>query len=168
MGISRLFQTLAELLPPWLYYATVAVLIVLAIPGLKYSIKGRQIRGALRRVSSLTSRVMVDEQIARAFERAGENPRLLTLLCEEAIRLKQFEIWPRALARMKEVGVPSEHARLLAMVMPEQQIDSHPLQAAIAVRRLRDEGMDQAADERLHRAIERFGPDEELMALLRE
>ena len=166
MGITRIFQTLGELLSPEAYVGVVLFLVVVGFPGWLYSIKSRKVRGDYRRWMRASAEKK-PEALDILFARAGDDVRLLRIITDESIRLKQFNTLARATAKLETLNAVSAVSHVREKTTAEPLVEQHPLQVAAAVEQLREEGMDLVAEERLERAIARYGELDELVALRR-
>jgi hypothetical protein len=166
MGITRIFQTLGELLPPEVYIGVVLLLLVVGFPGWIYSIKSRKIRGDYRRWMRASAEQKA-EALDALFVRAGDDLRLLRIITDESIRLKQFGALTRATEKLESLNAASDITKVREQTTVAPPVEQHPLQVVATIEQLRTEGMHTTADDRLERAIARYGELDELVALRR-
>lgn len=167
-AIARLLGTLHQILPGWAYMVLVALLAVVALPTFVFSMRARQIRSAVRRVARATTIEARREAEDDAFALTADHPRLLTNLAEEALRLNQRAVFDRVVTRLTFLG---GHDAILASFAKRQgpaKTSNHPIEAAIAVRRLIEAGLLDRARDRLDEADARFPGDPELAVVRQE
>lgn len=165
-GITDILSTLAELLPPEVLVPLVIVALAVAFPFWLRSVRVRQIKGRLRVAARAHDEVERDEAIDEAFRLAGERPRLLVSLIEQAIRNGQTLVWRRGLAALEATGrAELDLAALKRKVEPRPKTVRDPLEAIVRVERLRDSGLHVAAREVLDEALARHPDDPDLRAL---
>lgn len=164
-GIGDVLQTLGTFLPPWALALIVGGIAIVALPAWVTSIRIKQIRGDVRRL------VRADDTgrsplIERILSRAAHHPFRLEMTVREAIKYAQTDLRDRALQDLAETGRAPDVVRALREeIRPPPKVDGHPMQAVHAIERLLGEGMDQAARERLDRALARFPGHTELERL---
>ncbi|MBW2253114.1 MAG: hypothetical protein JRI25_00790 [Deltaproteobacteria bacterium] len=164
--LPELLQTLANLLPPWLFIPLLAVLAVAAVPAWIHWLRTKQIRGHLRGMFRATDPHTRHVHEASAYFLALGKPRRLVVLAEEAIRLNLKPLWQRALTELETSGkVPAEVRRLRAKVEAVHKRGSHPLEEVVIIERMWDEGLHDAALERLAEVGAHFPGDPDLTAL---
>jgi len=164
--IPQLLETLKELLPPWLFFPLVAVLAVAAVPAWINWLRTKQIRGQLRGMLRAANAQARKAHEAEAFFLAKGRPRRLVALADEAIRLNLKLVWQRALSELMATGkLPAEVQRLRAKVEAAPKRGGHPLEEMVIIERLWDEGLHDAALERLADVRARFPDDADLAAL---
>lgn len=162
--IPDLLAALGALLPPWVTIPLAVLIAAVALPGWYYWLRTKQIRGALRSLLRATDEAARRRHRERAFELTGGRPRRVAYLADEAIRLHLKGVWQRALSQLEQ-SAPAEARRLRAKVEPPPRRPSHPLEEAVVIERMWEQGLHDAARARLHEVRTRFPDDEELAAL---
>ncbi|MBT3218749.1 MAG: hypothetical protein HN348_06625 [Proteobacteria bacterium] len=164
-GLPDLVGTLNLLLPTW------AVAIVLLLLGLAISpmwihyVRSKQIRGLVRRM------VRADEAerqllVERAMALTANKGQRLLVVATEAHKMGQVVLRNLAMAQLEQMGGQDKELALLReLVKPTETPVTHPLEAAVVIERLLEEGVVRAAHEHLGRALRRFPGDERLLEL---
>jgi hypothetical protein len=164
--LPELLQTLANLLPPWLFFPALAVLAIVAVPAWVSWLRSKQIRGHLRRMLRAPDSRTRQAHEESAFFLAQGRPRRLVALADEAMRLNLKPLWRRALAELEATGkLPADVRRLRAQVAVERKRGGHPLEEAVIIERMWDQGLHEAALERLAETRARFPEDPDLATL---
>ena len=166
-GLSDIVQTLSMFLPTWAVVAVVAVAVMAISPWWIHSMRSKQIRGLVRRMvrADEARRRLLAEQ---AMGMAANKGHRLAVVATEAHKMGQVVLRDRAMAQLEQMGERKELALLLEMVKPKETPVAHPLEAAVIIERLREEGMFEAARDRLERALRRFPGDDRLLELRRD
>lgn len=167
--MTRIFTDLAglvgQLVPPWAIPFVLAAVAALALPPWLESVRGKQIKGTVRRM------VRADERerahlATRALELAGHKRIRLVGLALEALRYDQRLLRDRALARLESHPKGRVDAVKLRerFEKPAIRFDD-ALTAQVRVERLLDQGLVVGAAEQLTAARHQFPHDPELAAL---
>lgn len=165
-GIPDIIHTLTQALPLWALIGLGLIVAGLLLPGWMYSVRQKQIKNRLRWLAGRRPDRDREAVLAELFSLAGEDPRLLTAVAEEALRVNQREVLKTAMQRLEATGKGgADLARLRREIQPERPTYKHPVEAAAAVTRLLDEGLTVQARARLTEAVARFPDDPELARL---
>jgi len=161
-AFSDIAQTLQMLLPPWGLAAIAAVLGILAIPFWLQSMRTKKIHGRIRRMvraSDEERRELADEALALA----GDHPRRLVALVHNAMKYGLYDLRNHGIRRLEETGGAPEDLEIFhALLRRERKPVGHPLEVALAIERLLEEGMDQTARHRLTEALKQHPADPDL------
>jgi hypothetical protein len=158
-------RALAVLLPTWAVVAIGLVLAVFLIRGFDFRTRTRQIREAVRRLVRAPPDAR-DAIVARAFERAGENPELVALLVAEAARRHMPQLHAAAMAKLASIpGAPAQALLLHARGARAAATPLHPIESALRVRAAIEEGLVEIARARLEEALETHPDHPDLLAL---
>jgi hypothetical protein len=168
-GIGQVVHALAKLLPPWALAIVIGAAALFFLRGFGFRTRSKQVREAVRRLVRATPETR-DAILARAFERAGDHPDLLALLASEAARRGMPRLHADALAKLEAVpgGAPLA-AKLRREATREAQVAAlHPVEVAVRVRALLDQGLVDAARARLDEATAAHADHPSLVALRAE
>lgn len=164
--VIQLLSSLHQALPPW---AFALFLVVTGIVGAKpfyRSILARQIGRAVARVARATTQA---ERLAAeddALKLAGQDTGLIAAVGDAAVRYNQPLLGRRVIEILDRMGDTKDVLRLRRAMIPEGPKKSgHPIEIAVAVQRLLDGGLYDAAKSRLDDGLERFPEDPDLLAL---
>ena len=159
-GLSTLVRSLVEILggvlPHWVILVLAGVGMVIVLP---FYLKGHRRSLARRRISAMhgLSQPEAERLEAEAFSLVGRDPDGLVVVVEEAQRRGREAVARRALERLAATGRrPAEVVRLRRIL--EGPGPRLPEEEALAVDRLLQAGLTQAARQRLDRARARW-PD---------
>lgn len=165
-GITDLIEVLAQLVPTPVLIGILVVAGLAAIPAWVRSVRTRQIKGCLRRAARAHDDTERHAELDAAFARAGDRPRLLVGLIEQAIRNGQPEAWRRGLDALAATGrAELDLARLRRKVEPPDDRVRDPLQAIVRVERHLRAGLVVAAEEALEEALADHPDDPDLREL---
>ena len=161
-----MLAALGMVLPPWAVALVMACVAALMVPGSLYWVRSRRVKGILRSLG----RASTDEQRAQladeAMALATGRPRVLVALADDAHRLGMNLLRDRAMDELRARGAaPKDLRRLGKLVRKDAPPPMHPVEEAVFVERMIDEGLLGAARQRLGPARERFPEDTELAAL---
>ena len=164
--IGELIGTIATFVPTWLLVIGVVVVGALMAPGLLVGMKVKKVKALLRR----TTRSEGDERqgyIDEALERAGRNGEILLALAKEADKMNLPALRDKALKRLDRLGTHSLEVRKLRGPKDPTQDKrfGHPVEAAVSIERMLENGATEAARKRLTEALGQFPKDEGLNAL---
>lgn len=167
MGIPQIIRTLEQLLPPEVYIPLFVVLGIALVPTWFHWVRTKQIKGQLRRLLRATSSEEKATFRARAFAFANGKPRRLAFLADEALRLGLKPIHDEAMAALKAVagGHHADVQRLEAATKVVPPRAQHPLEEAVVIERMLEEGLVEAAKARLQEVRARFPTDPDLADL---
>src|SRR5690606_25582445 len=164
--IPELLQTLAQLLPMWLYVPILVALAALIVPAWLFLLRSKQIKGQLRRMARERDPARKAAHRARAFQIAGARPRLLVSLADEAHRAGLKGVFDAALKELaRSDGAPVDLERLRALTTAPPKRGAHPLEEMVIIQRMWDQGLHEAARARLAEVRARFPDDSDLAAL---
>ena len=164
--IPDLIGTLQQMLPVWVSVPLLALIAAFAIPGWWNWLRSKQIKGQVRRMMRAPSSEARDEHAENAFALAAGSARRLSYLADELFRLNQRVLFDRALAELKATGKALEDVRRLsAKVAVEKKRGRHPIEEAVIIERMWEEGMHEAARERLAEVMRRHPGDADLQEL---
>jgi len=167
-GITDLISTLVQLLPPEVLVPLLVLAAAAAFPLWLRSVRVRQIKGRLRSAARAHSEAERQESVDAAFERAGERPRLLVALIEQAIRNGQPRVWKRGLEALEATGKAElDLAALRRRVQAPPRTVRDPLEAVVRIERLHRAGLHVAAREVLDEALALHPDDPDLIELSR-
>ncbi len=164
-GFGEMMQALGALLPPEWLAAVAGVLLVVAVPFWLESMRGKQIRGAVRRMVRAEPEAR-EALIAQVMHLAGTRPRRLVTAVQQAMKYDQRELRDAALAVL--VATDRAHAdvkQLRAAIDKPPILHRDPLEAVVKIEGLLDQGLRVAAHEHLEAARRRFPGDPELVAV---
>ncbi|MEO0603399.1 MAG: hypothetical protein AAF211_18310 [Myxococcota bacterium] len=170
--MTRIFTDLAglvgQVVPAWALPFVVAGLALVALPPWLESVRGKQIKGCVRRMVRADDR----ERAAlsdRALHLAGARRLRLVGLALEAMRYDQRLLRDEALARLQQHPKGRVDAKKLRQRFEKAPVRfSDPLAAQVRVERLLDEGLVVGACEQLTAALRQFPDDPELLRLSAE
>lgn len=164
--IPDIIAGLRAALPAWAFALVLLGVAALAAPVYLNWLRSKQIRGKFRayvRAIGNEHRARVAEEM---FALANGRPRLLVTIADEAERLGKRLVLDRALTELEATGgAPEDLKRLTTKVKPDKPPPMHPLEEAVHVERMLDEGLLPAARQRLDRALKRFPQDADLLEL---
>ena len=164
-GVGDIVSLLTQLLPPWLMAVLGVVALILAAPQWFHSMRIKQIGGAVRRMIRADSPTR-DQLADRAMDLAGHHPKRLLAAAEQAIRYNQTSLRKRALDRLEQTGqLKIDLHRLRQLTKPEVKPVGHPLEVAVGIRGLLEQGMLDTARRRLDEALAKYPKDPDLIAL---
>lgn len=159
-GLTTLVRSVAEILgrvlPPWVILTLVGIATVMVLP---FYLKGQRRSLARRRISAMhgLSQPEAGRLEAEAFSLVGRDPDGLVVVAEEALRRGREAVARRALERLSASGRrPTEVVRLQRIL--EGPGPRLPEEEALAIDRLLQSDLTQAARQRLDRARTRW-PD---------
>lgn len=162
---ADLNQLMQALVPAWAMPYVLGVLALAAVPLWAESVRGRQIKGAIRRMV----RADPDDRpilTSRALGLAGTRRGRLIGLIQEAIRYGQTDLVTQGLARLEaHPRGRADAAALRARVAPAPPRFRDPVEASVRIGRLVDQGLVVAADELLVHARSQFPSDPDLEVL---
>ncbi len=151
-----------QVVPPWAVPLVIGALVALAAPFWLENVRQKQIKGAVRRMV----RADYEERpalVERALGLAGQRRIRLIALVQEAIRYDQRALRDEALGRLEQVkGGKTDAAELRKRVEKPRTRYRDPVEAAVRVEGLLDEGLLVAAREQLDEARSAFPDDPEL------
>lgn len=160
----RIFSDLGglvfQLVPPWAIPIVIGVLGALAAPFWLESVRGKQIKGAVRRMV----RASEDERpplAERALSLAGTRRTRLIALVQEAMRYDQRALRDEALVRLERVH-RGDAAELRKRIDKPRTRYRDPVEAVVRIEGLLDEGLVVAAREQLEEARRSFPHDPDL------
>jgi len=166
-GIPKIIAEIVQLLPAWLVVPFAVACLALAAPVWLHSVRVKQIGGAVRRMVRANN----DTRSAlhnRVFLLAGGKPGLLLIAVEQAQRYNQRALFKDAMAALQATGQKKKELAIIrAKISPERQHIGHPLEIAVGVQGLVDQGMIDAAQTRLAEALGRYPSDPDLLDLQR-
>lgn len=165
--IGELIGTIAQFVPTWLLAIGVAVTAMLLGPGILTGIRVKKVKALLRRTTRSESNEEREGYIAEALERASGRGDVLVALAREADKMNLPVLRDQALEQLKRLGThPLEVKKLTGPTDPTQDRRfGHPVEAAVSIERLLENGATEAARERLAEALDRFPTDESLQQL---
>ena len=166
-ALLQMLRSIETVLPPQVYIPLFAMIGVAAIPSWFYWLRTKQIRGQIRSMLRTTDPARRDAHRRRAFEYAAHKPRRLAYLADEALRLGLKAVYDEALAELQAGGHREDHERLEKASKAPQPALGHPLQEAVVIERLIDEGLAEVARARLREARAKFPDDPDLAELER-
>ncbi len=163
-GFGDIISTIVLLVPPWGIALLVAALAAVLGPGWYDSVKSKQIRSAVRAMAMAEPGPERDAHADRAWTlAAGRGSRLVTLV-SEADKRRQDDLWARAL---RSLGAMPGYVDFVRAARKKRLGDKapprHPIEEAVLARRFIDEGMVDAARDRLDAALSRFPDDPDLL-----
>ena len=169
-AVLGLLKQLRELLPTPVFVALVVLLILAGLPAWMRSIRTKQLRSQARRVARAGTAVERRAAEDAALALADGKGLLLVALADESLKLNQRALALRVLTVLEETGAsPADLPRLRREIHPEKPVVAgHPLELAVAVRRLVDEGLVDVARERLSQGLARYPDDPDLQTLARD
>lgn len=167
-AFTDIAQLIGQLVPTWLMIPIAIGLGLLALPFWLRSMKSKQISGRARRMvradPDLRSRLRRE-----ILELAGETPALLFTAGQQAIKYDLRDLRDVVLERLEATGkAPEDVAHLRSKIEPEKKPIPHPLEVAVNVERLLEEGMIDTARQRLAEALDRYPDDPDLQELDRQ
>lgn len=168
MGIPRIIGVIEQLLPPEIYVPLFVILVFALVPVWFNWLRTKQIKGQLRRMLRATTPEARAGFRARAFEFAAGRPRRLAFLADEALRIGLKGVYDDAMVALKAAGGHHKDLQRLEaatkVVPPRAQ---HPLEEAVVIERMLEEGLEEAARGRLTEMRARFPNDPDLADLER-
>jgi len=165
---QQLIEAVTSLLPPWMVAPVLGVLVLLSVPLWLNSVRNKQISGAVRRLVRAPDAVARAALLERIWSLAAERPSRVLVIVREAIRYDQRQLMNEAMDWLDARGEAVEDLRIIRGKMTaEPKPVGHPLEVAVTVERLVEEGMHEAARSRLNDALARYPNDADLMALSR-
>jgi hypothetical protein len=163
-GISSLLKAVTTLLPPQVYVPLLVLAAIAAVPAWLHWVRTKQIAGRLRRMLRAASPEERAAHRQAAFELAGERPRELIYLADEAERLGQKGVFKQAVEALEATGkAPRDVRRLRALggdTPPKRGL--HPIEEAVIIERLWEQGLHAAARTRLAEVRAAFPEDPDL------
>lgn len=163
---QQLIEAVTSLLPPWLVAPTLVLLAIASVPLWLNSVRNKQISGAVRRMVRAPDSVAHQALEQRVWDLAAERPSRVLVIVREAIRYDQRRLRDDAMRWLDERNEAEEDLRLIRSKMaPDPKPIGHPLEVAVAVERLMEQGMNDAAHARLDEAIRRYPTDVDLRTL---
>lgn len=164
--IPELLRNIEAILPPEVWVPLFVLLGIAAIPAWITWLRTKQIKGQLRRMLRASD---PDEKASHrnaAFALAAGRPRRLVFLADEAYRLGQKGVFLEALEALEATGkYPKDIRRLRDKVEASPKRGGHPLEEAVIIERMWEQGLHAAARERLAEVRGRFPKDEDLADL---
>ena len=165
----RAFTDIAELIgqmvPPWLLAPLAGLILLAALPFWLQSMRSKKISARVRRLvrAEGEARVQLCQEI---FEIAGDRPSLLVTAIGQAIRYDQRDLRDQAIVRLEATGKGAEDlVHIRKKLEPERKPVAHPLEVAVGVERLIEEGMLETARQRIAEGLVRYPGDPDLQAL---
>jgi len=170
--MTRIFTDLAglvgQLVPAWALPFVLGGIAVVALPPWLESVRGKQIKGFVRRMVRAGERERAD-LAARVLHIAGRRRVRLVGLALEAMRYDQRALRDQALARLEQHPRGRLDAAKLRERFEKAPVRfSDPLAAQVRVERLLREGLLVGAAEQLEAARRQFPDDPELSRLAAE
>jgi signal transduction histidine kinase len=163
-GISDLIQGLALFFPLKVVIGIVGVGGVLALPFWFESVRDKQLRGLVRRMVR-ASEAERAQLVRRAFELAAGRPRRLGTLVRQAIHYDQRRLRDEALAALEATGqAPADVKHFKTLIAPAPIRFRDPIEAAVRIDQLLQQGLHVAAREQLQAAEQAFPGEPELEA----
>ncbi|MFZ5475993.1 MAG: hypothetical protein ACOZNI_04400 [Myxococcota bacterium] len=166
-GLGQLIASLVEAtgghLPAWGLPAFFVGLTVLAWPMVRRNDRTGKARKLLQAAAHAPDR---DRLEAEALALVEGHPVGLVVVADEALKAGRKELAARALAALRRTGKRDVDALRIARDLEGPQPGT-PMEAAIVVERLIEQGMKEEARERLGRWRRRWPQDEELAQLER-
>jgi hypothetical protein len=158
---------LMDVLPPWATDMATGVIAILAGLLALYWSQMQRIRGTVRRM--VKAAPAEQARLAQlALSLAGKRPALLLLLEQEAHKRHQTELANAALAVLKATGRRSRDVTAIQKRRtPERAPVTHPTEVVLQVSALLDQGMVEAAADRLTDGLVRWPLHSELLELRR-
>ena len=164
--LPELFTTVQALLPPWALWVLGALLVVLAVPALRWRVRSKRLAGLARRAGFAHDPVERETFVADALALAGDDPRSLAHLADKAHQAGVASLFERARERLGAVGGDARDVeRLRDKTAPKRPYVAHPVEEAIVIERMIDEELWVAATLRIDEARARF-PDDPALAEL--
>jgi hypothetical protein len=166
-GVSDLITGLLVVFPPWVLGVVGVVGVVTLGPRWIESMRDKQLRGWVRRMirADADERQRLSDLV---MEVAGSHPGRLSAVVHHAIHYDQRALRDRALAALAATGgAPEEVKRLRERIDKPRTKFRDPIEAAVRIEQLRQDGLLVAADEQLEIARAAFPGDPELEALAR-
>lgn len=165
-GIGDIFSIAFEYLPPEVLAVLGVILAFFAIPAWIRSAKTRQIKGTVRRMVRAEP-ADVPALSERAFLLAGTNGELLRFLVLEARKRTLPRVEGEALNRLASLdGYAADAVSLRKAVGREEAPVRHPLEVAVVVERLLDQGMIDGARIQLDAGLATHPDNTELLSLV--
>ncbi len=163
-AISGVLSILGIELAPWMFPAFVAALAVVMSPWLMQNMKTSRARTFLKESRVLDGDAR-DAMEARALDTVSGSRHGLVAVVEEAHRMRRNALARKALVELRALtGATSEVARLARLTDPAP-LPNSPAQLGLMVEKLRKAGLDDKADQRLRRGLNRWPDDPWLQAL---
>lgn len=164
--IPQLIKAIESILPPEVYVPLFVVIGVALVPTWFHWLRSKQIKGRIRRMLRATDPAEREAHRRAAFDLAAGKPRRLAHLADEALRVGLRSVYDEALATLKASGGHRADIQRLegaTKVVPPR--GAHPLEEALAIERMVEAGLLDAARARLHEVRGRFPEDPDLAAL---
>lgn len=151
--------------PPWVLVGFGVIGVVTLGPRWAESVRDKQIRGLVRRMvrADPQERKRLTELVTRI---AGTHPRRLEATVHHAIQYDQRALRDSALATLHATGAAREQVkRLRAKIEKPPTKFRDPIEAAVRIEQLFQNGLVDAAREQLDVALSAFPADPELVSL---
>lgn len=167
MGIGQLIADIGKFVPPWLLGILIAVLLVLAAPGWLTGLKVKKVKAILRQTTRAdeTERKALQQQ---ALDVAQGKPEVLVALVREADKMNLPRLRDRAMKALKKFPSHADVVRQMKKPADPQKLKGsfgHPVEAAVRIRTLVENGAVELAREKLAEANAKFPGDPELAEL---
>ncbi|MCO4746084.1 MAG: hypothetical protein KC912_14910 [Proteobacteria bacterium] len=164
--IPDIIANLRAALPPWAFALVLLAAVALIAPSYFYWLRSKQIKGKFRAYGRAIGHEQRDAVADEMFALAGGRARLVVTIADEAERLGMKALLDRAMGELANSGAAkADVKRLRDKTEREKPPPMHPLEEAVHVERMLDEGLLPGARQRLERALERFPEDAELVDL---
>ena len=165
-AIGEIIGTVSQFVPTWLL-AIIGLALVIALgPGWVTGLRIKRVKALLRKTvrAGGSERLNLQQQ---ALDLALGRGEVLLALVREADKLNQPRLRDRALKKLARLGTHADEVRKLSKPTDpgrDRQI-GHPVEAAVLVERLLENGAIEAAREKLREARRRFPDDADLASL---
>ncbi len=164
--IIQLLGSLHAALPPWVFALVLIGLLALGARPMYRMSLARQIRrlaGKASQAGDVASRVAAEDE---ALAIAGDDRTLLVVAGDVAVFYRLTALLKRVVERLEAGPADADLRRLRGALLPEAaKKPGHPIEVALAVQRLLDSGLYEAARTRLDEGLARFPADPDLAAL---
>ena len=165
-NLVDLLHTVTDLMPSWLVVGLAAVAGWFIFPAWWNTVRFRQIRATLRKVTQTDDAQQRQSLLQQAYELAGDEGERWIVIAEEATTRVLPSVRERAVQELTARSIPlSVLDHLQKEHNKKEKLDAHPLEAIIGIQRLHREGLTEAARARLEQARKRFPDDAELAEL---
>ena len=164
-GVGDIFQLLVWLFPPWAIALIAALTLLAALPGLRYGQRTRRIKSSIRQMVRADP-ARRSEMFERTLATAAEDGHLLALVAREARKRSLPDLYQRALEQLDAHPTLAHQADVVRGETRRPKTHKrHPLEAAIAVENLIEEGLTTRAREQLEDALQDHPRDAALLEL---